>query len=395
MRHLFAAVLGTALLVLDLAPMATAQDEAVTADAAYGGFRAALVEDLAETRARLAAASTWIKDPDWYLVQTPDTGVVGVRRSRLADHAALLADPAFASRADLLDDPVYAWDEEFTMALSLISGEGGDPVAAAERLAGSLSQTGDEKQTMLRLERRYLRADRDELVAAIDAFDGAMDDLGIELADVAADDTRPDQVPAAEAPIDLLLAFRDELVADRVALETRIAGCRAAIDEDDVIALGPEEAFKFSDQLHLSDVVVFDLPTLPAYAGFPAWLRDVPGAWDRFDAIVAPDTARRTPLLGAMLLFSFWQDWPPGMRAIAQRAWPNQRRSAKADRSLCRPQLELLRPERDRLDTAIAALDEYLASSALDDEPSPQPADMLVPTPEPSDTPPPNPFADL
>ncbi len=123
-------------------------------------------------------------------------------------------------------------------------------------------------------------------------------------------------------------------------------------------------------------------------------MRDDLETWDDFDTIFAPDTARRSSLLAAMLLFSFWQDWPPNMRASAERAWPLERHSAKEDRAVCRPQLELLRPERDRLDAAIAALDEYLALAALDVEP--ERAELTeIPSPGPESSEPPNPFADV
>ncbi len=381
-----APALSVAMAVTAVAPAAMAQADE-NADTAFDGFRTALVEDLVETRTRLATAARWVDDPDWYLVQTPDVGMVGVELSRLGDHAALLADPAFAARADVLDDPVHAWDESFTMSLGLIrdeAGPDGDPVAAAERLAAALSQSEAEKKAMLRRERRYLRTDRDELAAAIDAFDAFAAGLGLEPSVV--DDTAPSPERPSE-PLDLVIAFRDELVADREDLQTRMADCRSAIDEEDVVAFGPQEVFKFRDQLRLSDVVVFDLPTLPDYVDFPAHLRDDLDSWDYFDTVFAPDTARRSSLLAAMLLFSFWQDWPPDMRASAERAWPIERRSAKEDRAICRPRLELLRPERDRLDAAVAALDEYLVLAALDAEPEPtDPTEM----PEM-----PDPFADL
>ncbi len=374
-----------------IAPAAMAQANE-NADTAFDGFRAALVADLVETRTRLAAAARWVEDPDWYLVQTPDAGVVGVEISRLGDHAALLADPAFAARVDVLDDPVHAWDESFTMSLGLIRDAGGDPVAAAERLASSLGQTEAEKKALLRLERQYLRADRDELAAAIDAFDTFAAGLG--LAPGVVSDVPPAPDGPAE-PLDLVIAFRDELVADREALQVRIADCRAAIDEEDIVAFGEQETFKFRDELRLSGVVVFDLPTLPDYADFPAYLRDDPEAWDRFDTIFTPDTARRSSLLGAMLLYSFWQDWPPDMRGSAEEMWPIERHSTKEDRALCRPLIELLRPERQRLDTAIAALDEYLVLVALDAEPESLPEPVETPTPEPVPSELPDPFADL
>jgi len=192
-------------------------------------------------------------------------------------------------------------------------------------------------------------------------------------------------------------------VADREALQARVAACRTAIDEEDVVAFGEQEVFKFRDQLRLSGVVVFDLPTLPDYADFPAHLRDDREAWGYFDTIFAPDTARRSSLLAAMLLYSFWQDWPPDMRGNAERAWPIERHAAKEDRAICRPLLELLRPERDRLDAAITALDEYLLLADLDAEPEPTPEPTPEPRPEPVETPVPeaepselpNPFADL
>ena len=385
-----APMLGTVMAVTAMAPAAMAQvDE--TADTAFGGFRSALVADLVETRTRLTTASRWVDDPDWFLVQTPDAGVVGVELSRLRDHATLLADPAFASRADVLDDPVHAWDESFTMSLGLIrdeAGPDGDPVAASEQLASSLSQTPAEKKALLRLERRYLRADRDELTAAIDAFDAFAAGLGLEPSVV--EDGPPTPERPSE-PLDLAVAFRDELVTDRAHLQARMTDCRLAIDEENVVAFGEQEVFKFRDQLRLSGVVIFDLPTLPDYADFPAHLRDDLKTWDYFDTIFAPDTARSSTLLAAMLLFSFWQDWPPNMRASAERAWPIERHSAKEDRAICRPQLELLRPERDLLDAAIAALDEYLALAALDAEPEgAQPTEIPSPEPEPS-----NPFANV
>ena len=143
--------------------------------------------------------------------------------------------------------------------------------------------------------------------------------------------------------------------------------------------------------------MVFDLPTLPDYADFPAHLRDDLEAWDHFDTIFAPEAARRSSLLAAMLLYSFWQDWPPDMRGSAERAWRIERHAAKEDRALCRPLIELLRPERERLDTAIAALDEYLLL-ALDVEPEPMPEPSATPAPEAEPSEPselPNPFADL
>jgi hypothetical protein len=385
-----ALTLGTAVAVTVVAPMAVAQPDDL-ADTAFDSFRTALVEDLAQTRSRLATAGRWVADPDWYLVQTPDSGVVGVRRSELALHAALLADPAFAARVDVLDDPVHAWDEGFTMSLGLIRDEGGDPAAAAERLASGLSQTESEKKTLLRQERQFLRADRDQLVAAIAAFDAFASGLGLEPATAIDTSLTPSVAPSE--PLDLVIAFRDQLVADREALQARVAACRTAIDEEDVVAFGEQESFKFRDELRLSGVVVFDLPTLPDYADFPAHLRDDPAAWDHFDTIFAPEAARSSSLLAAMLLFSFWQDWPPDMRASAAEAWPIERRSAQQDRALCRPLLGLLRPERDRLDTAIAALDEYLVLAALDTEPVPEPVATPEPQTEPSELP--NPFADL
>ena len=167
----------------------------------------------------------------------------------------------------MLDDPVHAWDESFTMSLGLIRDAGGDPVAAGERLASSLSQTEAEKQAILRRERQYLRADRDRLAAAIDAFDVIATGLGLTPAasiETHADADRPSE------PLDLVIAYRDVLVADRETLQARIADCRTAIDEEDVVAFGEQEVFKFRDQLRLSGVVVFDLPTLPDYADFPA-----------------------------------------------------------------------------------------------------------------------------
>jgi hypothetical protein len=367
-KRALALTLGTTVALTAIAPAVMAQADE-RADTAFGGFRDALAEDLAQTRTRLAMATRWVGDPDWYLVQTPDSGVVGLRRSELALHAALLADPAFAARVDVLDDPVHTWDEGFTMSLGLLRDEGGDPVAAAEQLARDLSQTETEKKSLLRQERKFLRADRDQLMSAIAAFDTFAAGLGLEPA--TATDTSLAPAVAPSEPLDLVVAFRDQLVADREALQARVAACRAAIDEDDIVAFGEQESFKFRDRLRLSGVVVFDLPTLPDYADFPAHLRDDPEAWSHFDTIFAPDTARSSSLLAAMLLFSFWQDWPPDMRASARDMWPVERRSAQQDRALCRPLLELLRPERELLDTAIAALDEYLTLAALDKAPEP------------------------
>ena len=96
----------------------------------------------------------------------------------------------------------------------------------------------------------------------------------------------------------------------------------------------------------------------------------------------------------------------------------------KEDRAICRPELELLLPERDLLDTAIVTLDEYLTLVALESStpeppPEPTPEPTVAPTPEPTlepapeptptptatpdlesepeptETPAPNPFADL
>lgn len=400
MRRMLAAVVIVAIAAGTIVVPSMARDDEA-ANAAFGGFRSALVADLIETRARLAEASAWVDDPDWHLVRTPDSGTVGIRLSQLDDHAALLADPAFAGRVDVLADPVHAWDEEFTLALlligDLVASTDADPAAAAARLVSEYGQTADEKRAMLRPERLAMRADRDQLIAAIDEYDELLAGMGREPAPVAAADIRPPSAQRPEGPLELVLGFRDELVADRVALQARMAACRTAIDERDVVAFGEQETFKFRDQLRFSDVVAFDLPTLPDYADFPAHLRDDPEAWDRFDTVFAPDTARRSALLGALLLFSFWQDWPPDMRASAERMWPLERRTAQEDRRRCRPLLELLRPERDRLDVAIAALDEYLTLTTLDAviEPAPQPVETPVDDAEPERTPAPDPFADL
>ena len=372
-------VLGT-VVALGAAATATMAQTDESADTAFDGFRTALAEDLVETRARLATASRWVDDPDWYLVRTPDTGVVGVRRSEFALHAALLADPAFAARVDVLDDPVHAWDDGFTMSLGLIRDEGGDPVAAAERSAVSLSQTVEEKKALLRLERQALRADRDRLVSAIDAFDTIANGLGLQPPALAAEDIEAAPTERAPAdPIGLALAFRDRLGADREAVRARMSDCRAAIDEDDIVAFGERDG--------LPGVVVFDLATLPDFADFPSYLRDRGEFWDDWRpweawyTIIESDTAQMQPLRTAMLLFSRWQDWTPDMRAAAEQMWPRQRQTAKEDREICRPQLRLLRPEQERLDAAIAALDEYLVLSARDT--GAEPSEM------------PNPFADL
>lgn len=377
-------LLGTVVAMGATAPGTMAQTDE-SADTAFDGFRTALVADLVETRSRLATAGRWVDDPDWYLVQTPDSGVVGVRRSELALHAALLADPAFAARVDLLDDPVHAWDDSFTMSLGLIRDEGGDPIVAAERSAVSLSQTAAQKKALLRLERQALRADRDRLISAIDAFDAIARGMGIQPPALAADDTEavltdPAPVePAPARPLELVLAFRDGLAVDREAVQARMSDCRAAIDEEDIVAFGERDG--------LPGVVVFDLTTLPDFADFASHLRDRGelwddwGPWDAWYTIVESDTAQLQPLRAAMLLFSRWQDWTPEMRAAAEQMWPRQRQTAKEDRAICRPQLQLLRPEQERLDAAIAALDEYLALAARDT--GPMPSEM------------PNPFADL
>ena len=377
-------VLGAAVAMGAAAPGTLAQTDK-SADAAFGGFRSALAEDLAGTRARLATASRWVDDPDWYLVRTPDTGVVGVRRSELTLHAALLADPAFAARVDVLDDPVHAWDDSFTMSLALIREQGGDPVVAAERSAVSLSQTAEQKKALLRLERQALRGDRERLISAIDAFDAIARGLGLPPPALAAGDaeaalTGPAPAePAPAEPLGHVLAFRDRLAADREAVQARMSDCRAAIDEEDIVAFGERDG--------LPGVVVFDLTTLPDFADLPSYLRDRGelwddwGPWEAWYTIVESDTAQLQPLRAAMLLFSRWQDWMPDMRAAAEQMWPRQRQTAKQDREICRPQLRLLRPEQERLDAAISALDEYLTLSAVD--PGPAPTEM------------PNPFADL
>lgn len=379
---------------------AVAATDERTADDAFGAFRADLVDALVETRARLMAGSGWVDDPDWYLVQTPDSGVVGVRRSRLADHALLMADPDFRARFELLGDPVHAWDEEFTMALALIDEEArrdGDVMAAADRLATSLSQDAAEKKAMLRPERQALRADRDELIAAIDAYDGAMTGLGIQPAMIAAADIQPEPEPRLEQPIDLLIAFRDKLVADLAVVQSRISACREAIDRVEVVALGEAQG--------LAGVTTYELLTLPDYAEFFEYLREHPEVWPVFD----PAAADFTSLRGALYRFQLWQDWPPGkMRANAERFKLYDVPTEKEDRAVCRPLLEVLRPERDRLDAAITALDEYLVLTASEVEATPTPSptpepvafpDEATPTPSPASeveaTPAPNPFADL
>ena len=403
--HVSAMVLGTVVALGATVPAALAQGDpetapirsataSETADTAFRGFRAALVDALAETQTRLDQAATWIDNPDWYLVETPDVGVVGVEIGRLGDHAALLADPAFAARADVLDDPVHAWDDSFAMSLALIRDEGGDPIAAAERLMSSLSQTTAQKKAMLRLERRYLRADRDRLISAIDAFDSIAAGIGFEPAMLPADDivAKPRE-PAPADPLGLARAFRDRLAADRDALQARIVACRAAIEEQDIIALGEPD--------QLAGVVVFDLTTLPDFADFPMYLRDRGEAWDdwapwdAWNKILESDTAKLQPLWAAMIRFDLWQDWPGDMRAGAERMRLVGRPTAKEDRAVCRPLIELLRPERDRLDVALAALDEYLALVALA-EPSAEPDETPEPTPKPEAEPsaPPDPFTD-
>ena len=372
-------VLGATVAMGAAAPGTMAQTDE-SADTAFGGFRTTLVEDLAGIRARLATASRWVDDPDWYLVRTPDTGVVGVRRSGLTLHAALLADPAFAARVDVLDDPVHAWDDGFTMSLGLIREQGGDPVVAAERSAVSLNQTAEQKKALLRLERQALRADRDRLISAIDAFDAIASGLGLQPPALAAGDTEaPPTEPAPAEPLGLVLAFRDRLAADREAVGARMSDCRAAIDEEDIVAFGERDG--------LPGVVVFDLTTLPDFADFPSYLRDRGelwddwGPWEAWYTIIESDTAQLQPLRAAMLLFSRWQDWTPDMRAAAEQMWPRQRQTAKQDREICRPQLRLLRSEQERLVAAITALDEYLALAAPGS--GPEPTEI------------PNPFADL
>ena len=369
------------------------------ANQAFGGFRQTLVDALAETRARLAAASVWIEDPDWYLQRTPDTGIVAVRLSRLPDHAALLADPDFAARAGLLDDPVHAWDEEFTMALGLIADEARtdrDPVAAAERLAASLPQTSSHKKWLFQDERKALRADGDALVAAIDDYDLVLAAIGIEPAPVAAAEIQPAPAVLPHGPIDLVTAFRDGLVADRASLQERISACRAAIDSETMVAFGEPDG--------LSSVATLDLLTWPGYAYFFEFLRERGVGWSAFE----PAAAEGTSLRAALARFQRWQDWPAGqMRHFADKqvATRFDFATAKEDRAVCRPEIELLQPERDRLDAAIATLDEYLTQLALaaepepEPEPTPTPAPTPKPTPEPqaeaSETPAPNPFADL
>lgn len=391
MSRLLATVLGAAIAVCATATSAGAQgardDEA--ANAVFGGFRAQLVDELSETRARLAAASEWVDDPDWYLVQTPDMGIVGVRRSRLDDYATLLADDDFAVRAEVMDDPVHAWDEEFSLALSLINARTGpvddDPHEAAAWLASEYAQSAREKKAMLRLERQALRADRDELIAAIDAFDAVLAGIGIEPASVAADDVRPERSPLPEGPLELVIAFRDELVAGRVTVQRRISACRAALDREEIIALGTRDG--------LPGVVTFDMLTWPGYADFFEYVRETGIGWDVFE----PEAAQLTPLRAALFRFQLWQDWPEGqMREIAERqvATRFDFPTAGEDRAICRPELELLRPERERLDAAIAAIDEYLLLVMADDA-TPGPEPSTPPTAEPAGTPVPDPFAEL
>ena len=383
------------------------------ANQAFGGFRQTLVDELAEVRGWLASVSEWIDDPDWYLDRTPDSGTVAVRISHLADHAALLADPVFAARADVLDDPVNAWDQEFAMALGLIAdaaGTDGDPVAAAERLAATLPQTSEEKQQLLGVERKGMRAYRDQLIAAIEEYDVVLAAIGIEPAAVAAADVQPASTAQPSDPIDLVMAFRDELVADRVALQERISACRAAIDSETVAAFGAADG--------VDGVATIDLQTWPGYAYFFEYLRERGVGWAAFE----PAAADETTLRAALARFQRWQDWPPGMmRSFAdeQVASGFDVPTTKEDRAICRPRIQLLQPERDRLDAAIASLDEYLMLLALDAEPTlaptatptfaptprptpepalePEPTPTAAPTlePEPTDTPAPDPFADL
>ncbi len=336
------------------------------ADQAFDGFRGVLVDALAETRGRLAAASEWIEDPDWYLERTPDSGVVGFRLSRLGDHAALLADPGFAARADLLDDPVNAWDTEFALALGFIRDEAGagDPTEAAERLAATLPQSSEHKKQLLQVERKAFRADRDQLVEAIDEYDAVLAGIGIEPAPVAAADVAPTSPVLADDPIGLVMAFRDELVADRAAVHERISSCRTAIDDEMIAAFGAPDG--------LDVVTTLDLEAWPGYTYFFEYLRERAVGWAAFEPWAAQDTSLRA----ALARFQRWQDWPGGlMRTIADKDvverfdFP----TAKEDRAICRPEIEVLQPERDRLDTAIAALDEYLTLLAIDAEPTPEP----------------------
>ena len=284
------------------------------------------------------------------------------------------------------------------MALGLIADEAGtdgDPVAAAERLAATLPQASDEKKQVLAVERKGTRAYRDQLIAAIDEYDIVLAAIGIEPAVAAAAAVEPTPSTSPDGPIELVMAFRDELVADRVTLQERISACRSTIDSDTVAAFGEPDG--------LPAVATLDLLTWPADAYFFEFLRERGAGWAAFE----PAAADGTSLRAALARFQRWQDWPPGMmRSFADEEVADRFDfpTAEEDRAICGPEIELLQPERDRLDAAIAALDEYLTLVALDAEPAPVPA-TPVPTPEPeptlapepaaTETPAPNPFADL
>jgi hypothetical protein len=186
-------------------------------------------------------------------------------------------------------------------------------------------------------------------------------------------------------PIGLATAFRDGLVAGRARLQERIAACRTAIDDELVIALGRRDG--------LPGVVTFDMRTWPGYADYFEYLGETGVGWDAFEA----EPAQLTPLRAALYRFQLWQDWPRGLirtyadKEVAERF---DLPTAKQDRAICRQELELLQPERDRLDAAIAALDEYLAMRALDTAP-PAATTEPLPDPDPTETPAPDPFADL
>ncbi|MEX1346011.1 MAG: hypothetical protein AB1Z63_15210 [Candidatus Limnocylindrales bacterium] len=400
------AVLGGVVLVLGLlggVAAAPPDDER----AALYEVRADLVDALREIKADLARYRSYRDEPAWYIV---DQGWGYVDLERLPDHVPIvryLHDHPGA--LELLSAWPFWLDAPFLSSVSLLldeSSSSADVGRTAAALASGLSQTRDEKASLVRERLQLAREERELTITAIDTLDAIIERLGLPVPSPSAADVvmRPQPTPAP-GTAGVMAAFREDLADEVASMRERMWSCRQWIDDPDVYVEG--------------DYVLagFDLARLPDFERAVELIRDDVGAWAIFDA----PAARGSDLdIATRLYLDTFDDAPADLAEIAADVIEANRQTAKQKRN--RHCVEILgegKRNRDALVDALATADEIAAALGLVPEaaptltltprptqpPAPEPTSTPTPEPEPTpeptpvavpdETPPPNPFADL
>jgi hypothetical protein len=363
--------------------------------AALHAARAELVDALRDVKADLARYRSYRDDPGWYVVGD-GWGFVDVER--LHDHvpiARYLED--HPGLYDLLSAQPFWLDAPLVASVSLLMDEAGsaaDVERAAATLASRLTQSRDEKATLVRDALQLAREERELTITAIDTLDALLEGLGLPVPGPAADDVKvaSDRGPAPGTS-GVMAAFREGLSADLDRARARIWDCRDWIKDPDAYIHDP------------LDVTGFDLARLGDYERAVEFIRD--NVWAR--AILDAPAARLSDLdVATSLYLETFERVPEDLSEVTDAVVEANRQTSQRKRNVhCVEVLGTGLRYRDALDGALAAADEIAAALGLASEPAqaststPSPAPEPPPTPAPRSTPapdetlPPNPFADL